>query len=217
MKRLLIAVMILSILVFVIPTGSVQAEADGYFHTHTCYVYLGRWVWDSSKMGFWRPPVSMTTTFGTIDLRGMDESGVQGSTNGELGGYGVFFLETTTSQQGAYLLGEITNGNLSIDLPPAAKNFLQNKYDITLSSYSINGTIFELYVDKGDPSGKTRWAPLIPEMDGMLRIVINGFSPVVFGRDAPRNTPAWNWSFGWYKYYDYFYHRWFSRYGWHRR
>lgn len=179
MKKLILALALSVTILTTLLVTPVSADG-GYFETHTCYMIAGPWKWvehteDDYTYGTWEPPPS---ALGAIDLRSLPEVAEQGGTPG----WGLFFC--TEEINGSYIsLGT----DFNLDLPPAVKNALQNKYGITISAYTVNGTIWEMFVEDGDPTGNDRWKPLVPEHDGTLIININGFSPVVFAKDPPRH------------------------------
>lgn len=190
MKRVLIVTLVLVILALSLPVGTVQADDTGYFHTHTCYIYLSQWVWDSTTLGgSWQP---IENSLGWIDLRGSDDASARG---GE-GGYGLFFCTSTVdSQPGTFFLGTDFNA----DIPVNAINMIRNHYGVILENcYTTNGTIWQMFAVEGS-GGKLRWAGLTPKIDGTIEIVINGFSPVTFAQDKPRL--ASHSRFPWHRYY----------------
>lgn len=197
MKKILFTILLVVILsiTFLIPS-SVQADDDGYFHSNTCYMHIGKWLWSGRE--WYSPPGSL----GSIDLRSLPECAQNG---GKIPaseyGYGIFFSKEKLGVD-YYFLGTDFNSSIPLNV----KTFLQQKWGISLEAYSNNGTLWELFVEEGDPTGETRWKPLQPKQDGTLEILINGFSPVVFAKDQPRFN-CWNW-------HPYSYWRWgFNKWG----
>lgn len=207
-RKLLVAIIPILILVGMLMPARAVADDTGYFHTHTCYIYLARWVWNATL----HPPRwsvsngSIMECSSALDLRGLTEMGTRGTTDGELGGWSFFFCSKPITQTGSYLLS--TTG-FNIDMPAAAFNLLQKNYGITINASTINGTIWDMFVNNADPTGVNRWMPLSPEADGTIEIVINGFSPVVFAKDKPRCFPGedWVWKGQWVKRWDFNLHR----------
>lgn len=185
MARKIIIIVLIAVITTLFVPAVAQADDTGYFHDHTCYMYAGPWVWTMFDDGegdihySWTGPEG---TIGLLDLRSLPEQAQQGGTPG----WGIFFCSAPINDHNYISLGT----DFNLDLPPAVINQLDHKYGITLESYTVNGTIFSMFVDWGDPTGSDRWKPLVPESvgeyAGMLVIHINGFSPVVFGRDEPR-------------------------------
>lgn len=202
MKKIIIALIIGVILSILVPFTA-SADTIGYFHDHTCYMELGPWVWDEAELGgAWVRP---DTAIGYLDLRSYAEMAQQGGTPG----WGVFFCTEPITDKSYIAIGT----DFNLNLPSAVKNTLEHKYNITIEAYSINGTMWELYVEHGDPTGQDRWKPLLPHIDGTITIDIQGFSPVTFAKDPPRFPYGWNfahrpfmpwgWAWGWNRNFPY--------------
>lgn len=190
MKRLCIVfAAIMAALVIFLGGLPAQAQDDStYFHDHTCYIALGPYIWDTEAGiggGGWVMPPSAISS---LDLRSIPEMSQRGGTPG----YGLFFCKSSPGA-GYYLLAADFNASILVSVT----RLIENRWGIDVEAYTSNGTIWELFVEEGDPTGESRWKPLVPRHDGVLEILIQGFSPVEFTKDPPRGKDRrcgfWQW------------------------
>ena len=205
MRKIITIILTIVILSGILPAIPVSADEDGYFHSHPCYMAFGPWVWNPDfHGGAWMLP---PTALSGLDLRSIPEMSQKGGTPG----YGIFFCKENPGD------GYVLLGNLFSDvMNPARIRMIENRWGIELESYTINGTIWELFVEEGDPTGETHWKPLDAKHDGTLVIDIQGFSPVIFAKDSPRyHYPRWQ-NKDWGKWKHWKHHTWNKKHNRHR-
>ena len=168
-KYLIPLILILTLL----PVIPVAAQADG-----PRYHYLGPWIWSpiGPGGGRWTFPDG---TLSVIDLRSIPQMSQKG---GAALGRGLFITDIPVTLPGYVLLSQ----SFDDELTPAISGIIEGAWGISLQAHTSRGTIWEMLVEEGDPTGETRWMPLRPEVDGKLVINLDGYSPVEFWQDVPK-------------------------------
>lgn len=198
-KRIITILIALMLAVSIILPVSAAEPAEGYYH------YVGPWIWDTVKYGgSWQMPPG---AFQAIDLRSIPEMSQRGGTPG----FGFFISSVEITLPGYRAVGR----KFADNFPQAVRTLLQNRYSISLPPadiYTTRGLIWSLFVELADPTGDTRWKPLQPRIDGMLVIHLEGYSPVEFWKDPPRESPGWGncWKGKWGLKWDARSHHWFK-------
>lgn len=171
-KSLLLFLTVTLMLVVIIPAAPVSAQEDGL----TRYVYIGPWLWIDSDGDGPRPP-RWDWPDGALDVLDL-RSNVQLTEN--TGGLAIWVAEKPLDNR--YSLISIDWGDF---VNPNVIQAIDSQWSINIDAYTSRGLIWDMFTQRGDPTGETRWRPLQPEHDGTLVIYLNGYSPVEFWKDQP--------------------------------
>ena len=129
--------------------------------------YLGRWEWRTARRTGWCAPQN---AIGLLDLRSTPQQSLAGGTPQ---GYGFFAYPAPVMGLAYYI------GNGVTILTNAKKTAIRNRLGTTaLASTNILDLLFELLSLKADPTGQLRWRPLMPGIDGQLKLYLGGHSLV---------------------------------------
>jgi hypothetical protein len=107
------------------------------------------------------------------------------------------------------------------EFPVQVRNFFRNRYDITLPTldvYTTRGLIWSLFVEHGSPTGAW-WRTYEPMMDGSIVFYLDGYSPVTFIKDTPREKlgRGWCWKGKWERKWDTKFHHWINHWQYFRQ
>ncbi len=147
--------------------------------------YLAPWEWKDDGGLAWYPP-GIEEAIAILDFRSLPQMSLSG---GIPEGWGFFaYANPQTISNGFYL------GNLiSKILTNAQKNGLKNRLNLpsNITSDILVSILFELFTTHADPTGQTRWKPLMPNLKNNLELVLNGHSIVASKRLIPESSPEW--------------------------
>ena len=132
--------------------------------------YLGPWELDSGLQPpelpapFWRPPLGVV---GAIDLRSLPAHNSPG----------VGFFTTPDSVRLGNDYRPIGQGDLrSLTITTALRRAIENQMGIQVDGVSLMNCLWDILTLKSDPTGQTRWKPLMPTLAGKLEIHLGGHS-----------------------------------------
>lgn len=138
------------------------------------YYCLAPWVWftesgESSNTSHWAAP-RQDILLGLVDLRPLP---TQARSGGVPQGVGFFAYNADPGN-----IGQCFSGNLDTSLSVGAKIALRTLLNLpaSLFSTSIRDILWELLTEFGDPTGVTRWKPLMPTSKGVLELHLGGHS-----------------------------------------
>ena len=119
------------------------------------FYYLSHWKWHTNQDGFsfWDSPVPEITT-GRLDLRNSNESSLKETVSG----YGVFETSVQDSAMGFYLSDSLTK-TISLQI----KQNIETSLNITVTSETLGDILWEVFTQHADPTGQTKWKPLMPD------------------------------------------------------
>lgn len=144
------------------------------------HYYLGQWVWNPENEGHWQMP-RLDIGIANLDLRTLPQMAMPVTAQG----FGMFALAVRDDSIGAYLGDSIT-----AVLNPVRLNTIRNILDVqNLQATNVLDILWELFTIHADTSGQTRWRPLMPEHDGVLRLHLSGHSVVKEERFNPNSHP----------------------------
>ena len=146
--------------------------------------YLGPWVWQSSPLAYWMPPLG---TVGCVDLASLPQlAGAPGSPR-SLG----FFATTSVLPSEYTLLG---NGDCRSLLTTAAMvSAWKAATGFAPSGQYLVDLLYDQLTSGSDPTGQNACLPLVPTADGWLEVHLGGHSPVKserfeWGKPGSRGT-----------------------------
>ncbi len=147
-----------SILILFICLVCTIASADEY--------YLGQWEWteDEYKNGSWQAPYKEYHT-GSIDMRSLPQCGRAGGT---AEGYAVFSYSEKINDPDFIYIGSGKTTKIANSIKAKLKEKLN--YTGSVSAQTPKDLIYELFTEKGDPTGQLRWKPLLPTINMKLEI-----------------------------------------------
>ncbi len=153
--------------IYIDPTIDAGVKAEGR------YLYVGHWQWvtEGAWVFCWRMP-RVDIGLGLLDLRSIPQMSKAG---GEPEGYGLFVLGFRDDSTGYYL-----GNGLGSKPVPHIRDVLRSILGLSqsLSSNTSLDILWELLTLRADPTGQLRWKPLMPEIDGKLKLYLGGFSLV---------------------------------------
>lgn len=134
-------------------------------------LYMGKYEWLTAPGGdvpSWRAPGGRAA--GTIDMRSIRDMSVAG---GLPNGYGFFSYTSPTIHPN--LLVDL---GTSLERPIATteRTSLSTLLGVSITSSTIIDVLWELYTQRGDPTGIDRWKPIMPTVRGVIELHLGGFS-----------------------------------------
>ena len=150
--------------------------------------YLGQWEWNSNPVDSlyprWEAPHEEFIT-GAIDLRSIPQQSLAG---GSPQGYAIFSYSQTVN--GMTYLGNDVNGNV----PNQIKNKLKNKLGITetITGSNFVDVLWEVLTVLADPTGNTRWKPLMPGVNGRMNLKLGRAGKIKEIALVPFESPEWD-------------------------
>lgn len=160
-------------------------------------LYLGQWEWNTDtrerplwemRLGestwnavepdepFWQMPRA-DIGLGNLDLRSLPQCGSPGPV---AQGYSLFVLSERDDTIGIHL-GDLLS-HAGTPLKKALKSALGLGENIVADTPLE--ILWELLTKHADPTGQTRWKPLMPKIDGVMELILGGFSLV---KEEPYN------------------------------
>ncbi len=147
--------------------------------------YLAPWEWKDDGGLAWYPP-GIEEAIAILDLRSLPQQSLFG---GVPEGWGFFAYANPQTISNSFYLGNL----ISKILTNAQKNGLKNRLNLpsNITSDTLVNILFELFTVHADPTGQTRWKPLMPNLKNNLELVLNGHSVVASKRLIPESSPEW--------------------------
>ncbi len=155
---------------------------DGVCRTDGCFYYLAWWVWvdERDHEPFWAAP-ERGTVLGLVDLRSIPQMGSTPQDNLGEKGFGFFVYPTTVDicPTGCTHVGRMLSDSLDRKLTLTVESSLESDLGLAsddLDGLTAEGTLWKLVTELADPTGEIRWKPLVPGVDGKLKLYLGGHS-----------------------------------------
>lgn len=147
--------------------------------------YLGQWEWIVDEGGYWNAPQSEFRTSG-IDFRSIPQKSQAG---GIPQGYAIFSYSQIVSDPSLIYLGNKLDSPLSNPILTILKARLgiANFQETTL-----RGILWEALTVNADPTGQTRWKPLMPGHDSKMRLYLGTQGKIKEIALIPFISPEWD-------------------------
>ena len=148
------------------------------------YLYVAPWEWRTSDPGdiLWANP--SPSGVGSLDLRSLPQQGVAGGTPRGLG----CFVTRQPDQNLDIPLGDGLDAHVTMSVRRAVETVLDLPVGAVASDTPLD-VLWELLTVHADPTGRARWKPLMPTVEGNLELRWGGFSLVRRERYDPARHP----------------------------
>ena len=152
---------------------------EGVCRTDGCFYYLARWAWidEPEREPFWAAP-ERSTVLGLLDLRSLPQMGSPGPLT-EGFGFFVYPAAVDICVFRCAHKGILLNDALEKTLSPLVQAALETRLGLetgALDGLTIGDILWKLVTELADPTGEIRWKPLIPGVDGKLKLYLGGHS-----------------------------------------
>ena len=129
--------------------------------------YIGHWEWCSDTDGgdtieYWCAPQKEFLT-GVIDLRSLPQ---QAQAGGTPQGWAIFSYSQPVSSPDLFNLSD--NLDKKLNNPTISK--IETDLGITLQATTVREALWEILTLHGDPTGQTKWKPLMPDSKRMRKL-----------------------------------------------
>lgn len=164
-----------------IVTGFVAFIATHYrpVQAATSFYYVGWWTFNNDE---WRAGESVIASF---DLRSLPEQSVIGK-EGDTACCAIFVTDSPIATIWRFLG---TSESANNPIAPQILTELAGQLAISpLTANTLSGVIYELIINKADPSGQGAWKPVKADSDRMVRFAL---ADLVYERPAPDGSVEW--------------------------